>query len=87
MSDEQNRLQKETKKLNTIIRKQVGGYILAGLGVVVGLAWNDAIKSLIDALFPPTHGGVQAKFFYAIGLTIIITIVSVYVFRTHDENS
>ncbi len=33
-------------------KKRVAGYILAGLGLVAGLAWNDAIKALIDSLFP-----------------------------------
>ena len=74
-------LKEETTKLNEEVRKQVSGYILAGLGVVAGLAWNEAIKALIDHIYPLSGSGLWIKFVYAIVLTVFIVIVSMYIVR------
>lgn len=36
------------------IKKKMFSYIAAGLGLVAGLAWNDAIKTVIDYFIPKT---------------------------------
>ncbi len=69
---------KRITKANQEIRKQTSGYILTAFGLVVGLAWNDAIKNLIEYLFPLNQNSITAKFLYAIILTILIIIVSKY---------
>jgi len=67
------------KELRQEVNKKVVSYITAGLGLVAGLAWNEAIKSLIDYLFPPSEGnGLLAKFAYALLITIILVIISLY---------
>lgn len=79
-------LKEEGVRLNREVRKQVTGYILAGLGVVAGLAWNEAIKSLIEFFFPLSQTGMRAKFLYATLLTLAIVLVSMYVLRiTRDD--
>ncbi|MHB1330925.1 MAG: DUF5654 family protein [Minisyncoccota bacterium] len=50
------------------------GYISAALGLVAGLAWNDAISSMIEALFPLSKDTVMVKFLYA-GLVTLAVIV------------
>ena len=62
--------------LTTEIKEKIIGYILTALGLVAGLAWNDAIKALIENLFPVSHNGLIAKFIYVIILTLIIVIIS-----------
>ena len=57
------------------IRAKTVGFIAAALGLAVGLAWNDAIKSLIEVLFPLEHSGVIAKFGYALLLTVVVVVV------------
>lgn len=74
-------LKEESSKLNQEVRKQASGYILAGLGVVAGLAWNDAIKALIDFVYPVSGSGLWAKFVYAVILTAVIVVVSMYIVR------
>ncbi len=60
--------------------KKVSGYIVAAFGLIIGLAWNDAIKSLIDYIFPQ-RDNVWAKFIYAGALTIIMVLGAVFLVR------
>ena len=67
---------KKKAAIRAELREKTSGYILTALGLVAGLAWNDAISSAIKYFFPLDNNGVRAKFFYAILVTIIIVIVS-----------
>ena len=62
-------------------KKQTTGYLMAALGFVVGLAWDDAIKSLIEFLFPLSGSEIWIKFIYAIGVTILVFVVGNYVLK------
>ncbi|MCX6781370.1 MAG: DUF5654 family protein [Candidatus Magasanikbacteria bacterium] len=79
-------LKEKTDKLTKELHRQVSGYVLAGLGVVAGLAWNEAIKSMIDYIFPLAQTGVFAKLIYAIIVTTIIVIASLINMRGQAEN-
>jgi len=78
--DEQRRLRKEVKE-RTI------GYLVAAFGVVAGLAWNDAAKSLISVIFPNPGKSVTAQFMYAIIVTVVIVIITVYLVRLTQEKN
>lgn len=65
-----------TESEQKTIRQQVIGYVTAAFGFVTGLAWNDAIKSLIDRFFPLETDGLIAKFIYAVVVTVIVVLVS-----------
>ncbi len=62
--------------LRAELREKTTGYILTALGLVAGLAWNDAITSFIKYFFPLDTNGIIIKFIYAIIITIVIVIVS-----------
>ena len=64
--------------MTTEIKERIVGYILAAFGFVAALAWNEAVKGLIETLFPLDHGSLLAKFIYAIFVTIIVVVVSIY---------
>ncbi|MCR4279728.1 MAG: DUF5654 family protein [Candidatus Zambryskibacteria bacterium] len=51
------------------------GYISAALGLVAGLAWNDAIKELIETAFPLSRNTIGVKFLYAILVTVVVIIL------------
>ena len=60
------------------IKARTMGYIGAGFGLVAGLAWNDAIKVLIEYLFPFPQSTIFAKFLYAIVITVAVVILLGY---------
>ena len=62
------------------VRERTLSYIVAALGLVAGLAWNEAIKSLIEYFFPASNG-LLAKFIYTIILTLIVVFVTTYLVR------
>ncbi len=63
------------------VKEKILGYLTAAFGLVVGLAWNDAIKALIDSLYPSDQAGIIAKFIYAIVLTIVLIIGTNYLVK------
>lgn len=69
----------EDKNIRDEVRQKTLGYILAALGLVAGLAWNDAIKALIEYVFPMTQNTLFAKLFYAILITLVVVVMSIYV--------
>jgi len=74
------KLKNEKDKIKMEAKKQVLSYITAALGLVAGLAWNEAIKALIEYLFP-TSDGLLGKFLYAIIMTFVVVLVSIYLVR------
>lgn len=78
-------LEEKLKEEMEVFRKEAGeraiGYIVGGFGVIAGLAWNEAIKTVIEYLFPLDKSTVLAKFVYAILMTGIVVIVAVYLSR------
>lgn len=72
--------------MKTSLRKQTVGYILAAFGFVAGLAWNDAIKGLIDFAFPLGTESLIPKFIYAILATVIVVVVSALLIRWSGED-
>lgn len=72
------KLKEDTLKIKEEVQEKTLSYIGGGLGVVAGLAWNDAIKSLIDFAFPNESSGILAQFLYAIAITVIVVAVTMY---------
>jgi len=67
-------------KNSTVIsktREKAADYIGAAFGFVAGLAWNEAITSLIEYILPfnKGSGGIVAQFAYAVLMTIILVVV------------
>ncbi|OIP77465.1 MAG: hypothetical protein AUK17_03865 [Parcubacteria group bacterium CG2_30_44_18] len=71
-------LRKEPDEIKKQIKRQTLGYIAAAFGLVAGLAWNDAIKSLIEYLFPLAQNTLFAKFGYAALITVVVVAVTIY---------
>lgn len=72
------KIKTEGKNIELEMKKRIVGYITAAFGLVAGLAWNEAIKAMIEYFFPLDRGSVLAKFVYAMGITLVLVLVSVY---------
>lgn len=81
-----NQLKNEGERITSEVRARAMTYIAAGLGVVVGLAWNDAIKALIEYFFPRSGANsIFAKFLYAGILTAVVVVVTMYIVRPPEK--
>ena len=60
--------QKETRKTMVTL-------VVSSFGLVMALAWNDAIQSFFNVVLPKS-GGLVGKFIYAVFITIIVVNVS-----------
>lgn len=79
MSESKKTLRKEFKEKTV-------GYMLAAFGLVAGLAWNDAIKAMIDTFIIKPGNGIFLKFLYAAVVTVIIVLISFYLLKlTQDK--
>lgn len=74
-------LKKEGSKVSAEALNQTKGYILGALGLVAGLAWNDAIKAFIEKVFPAGGDSITAKFIYAILVTLAVVAFTMYFVR------
>lgn len=83
--DLSNLTKKEIEQIGKEIKSEAlnktANYITAALGFVAGLAWNDAIKSLLEYFFPLSGNIVLAKFIYALLVTVIVVVITTYLLR------
>jgi hypothetical protein len=82
-----DKIKQEVLDIKKEARNKIASYILAGLGLVAGLAWNDAIKTSIEYFFPLKSSGILAKFIYAFLITLFIVIASIYLMRILRDKS
>ncbi len=70
-------------------KKQTIGYMMGAFGLVAALAWNDAIKALIDNFFESPGDDIIARFIYAVIITVIVVVVTWQLTRwtgTEEDN-
>ncbi len=76
---------KEGAAVGLEVKEKTVGYILAALGLVAGLAWNEAIKALIERFFPVGTSTLLVRFSYAVLITIVVVVVSIYLTRLNKR--
>lgn len=81
-----NKIKSGSEQLSREVRQKTSDLILAAFGFVAGLAWNEAIKALIEELFPAHNNSVWAKLTYALLVTVLVVLVSVYFVRTTSKD-
>lgn len=80
------KIKEEQQRLGKEVKEKTMGYILAALGFVVGLAWNDAIKSVIEYIFPLDKNSIWAKLIYALLVTVIVVLATAYFVKSTEED-
>jgi len=68
---------KEIEEVKREFKEKIITLILGGFGLVAALAWNEAIKSLFETFFKKSDELI-GKFLYAIIVTIIVVVVSMW---------
>lgn len=69
------KLSKEIKETKQQFFEQTLTLFNGALALIAALAWNEAVKALIDSYFP-AGSGVYSKFMYAFIITLLVVIVS-----------
>jgi uncharacterized membrane protein len=72
-----NRLKEEAKLIEQETKKQLLTYIVSALGLIAGLAWNEAIKTIIERIYPLERNDILAKLIYAVVVTIFVIFVGI----------
>ena len=75
-----------SRKFQKEFRTRTVEFVAAAFGLVVGLAWNDAVRSSIEILFPIEKNSVLVKFIYAILLTVVVVSAIILLMRFVEEN-
>lgn len=89
MANNNNKFEKiktESSKISREVKEKTLGFIITALGLVAGLAWNEAIQSLIKSFFAVDKDSIWVKFFYAIVMTLALVFVTVYLARLFGKN-
>lgn len=63
------------------VLNKMSDLITAGFGLVAALAWNNAIQEVFKRLFGEEQGNLYAMFFYAIGVTVIAVVATIWIGR------
>ncbi len=80
------KIKEDSGKLRKEVKARFLGYMVGAFGLIVGLAWNDAIKAFIEYWFPLSGSGVIIKFFYAGAITLLLVLVSYYLIGSDSKN-
>lgn len=89
MEDSNNKLEKikrEGTKISREVKEKTLGFILTAFGLVAGLAWNEAIQSLIKSFFVVDKDSIWVKFLYAIVITVVVVIITIYLTKFFGKN-
>lgn len=80
------KIRQTSAELSREVREKVVGYIVAALGLVAGLAWNDAVKATIESIFPAQENSLWARFGYAIFISVVIVVISINLVKITKRN-
>lgn len=80
------KIKKESSKISREVKDKTLGFILTAFGLVAGLAWNEAIQSLIKSFFTVDKDSIWVKFIYAIVMTLIVVVVTIYLTRLFGKD-
>jgi uncharacterized membrane protein len=69
------KIKEDAKKLRRETNEKIFACILTAFGIVVALAWNDAIQSAIK-LIPVEKESILAKAIYALVVTFVMVIIT-----------
>jgi uncharacterized BrkB/YihY/UPF0761 family membrane protein len=66
--------------------EKIAALITAAFGLVAALAWNEAIQEIFRLVFGE-QSGVWAMLFYAVIVTIIAVVVTIWIGRVAEKHT
>lgn len=81
-----DRIKEESKIIKIEVQERMLGFITGAFGLVAGLAWNDAIKALIEYAFPLGRESIWAKFIYATLISCVVVLLTITLVRLFKRN-
>ena len=79
-----NKIKNGIEEVKREFKEKTITLILGGFGLVAALAWNEAIKTLFETIFPKKNELI-GKFIYAIIITVIVVIISLQLKKLSKE--
>jgi len=79
-----NKIKNGIKEVKREFKERTITLILGGFGLVAALAWNEAIKTLFETIFPKKNELI-GKFIYAAIVTIIVVIISLQLKKISEK--
>jgi C4-dicarboxylate transporter len=79
------KIRRAPKEVVVEFRKEIKTLILSAFGFVAALAWNDAIKSLIET-YVPTESGWIYMVLKAVIVTLVVVVIT-YIFTRKNESA
>jgi len=83
-SEPLNKIKNGIEEIKREFKEKTVTLILGGFGLVAALAWNEAIKTLFETIFPKKNELI-GKFIYAIIVTIIVVIISLQLRKISEK--
>ena len=80
MPNTQNKKTEHLKELRNATVQQVSTLVISAFGLVAALAWNTAIQAVFADLLGK-QSGMDAMLAYAVTVTIIAVVVTIYLTR------
>ncbi|MFH1583067.1 MAG: DUF5654 family protein [Candidatus Falkowbacteria bacterium] len=80
------KIKMESSKISRQVKDKTLGFIITAFGLVAGLAWNEAIQSLIKSFFAIDKDSVLAKFIYAIVMTLALVFITIYLAKLFGKD-
>jgi len=80
------KIKKESSKISREIKEKTLGFIITAFGLVAGLAWNEAIQSLIKSFFSVDKDSIWVKFIYAIVMTLVLVFITIYLAKIFGKD-
>lgn len=74
----------DQKRVRQLFLERVITLALTAFGLVAALAWNEAIQALVREFFPEQQG-VAPKFIYALTITFVFVIISIWFGRLAER--
>jgi len=73
-------MKEQTVEMKSQVLTAIAALITTAFGLIAALAWNEAIKAIIMAVFPQ-QSGITGLLIYAVLITIIAVIATVLIAR------